>query len=453
MTQKVSNPDRQSVEALSMFCYQCEMSMAGGCGSKGQSVGACGKNDTLTRLQDMMIFGLKGLSAYRTHAMQLGADTTVADDVMAETLYFTLTNVNFNFDEHIAQLMKVGQAGLVMMDNLSRAHTDRFGTPTPVEVSQNRAEGKAILVSGHNLDMLEKLLIATEGKGIHIYTHSEMLPAHGYPGLRKFAHLKGNIGKAWFDQAELFEKWPGAIVVNTNCIVPPKKGAGYLDRLFTYHIVGIEGGHKIENDDFTALIEKALSCPDADGFDAQESLQTGHHYETILTLAPQILEAVGAGKIRRFFVVAGCDAPGKAGEYYRDLVAALPEDCIVITSSCGKFRFNDLKLGNIPGTQIPRYLDLGQCNDSNGGVHIALALANALGVGVNDLPLSIVLSWMEQKAVLILLTLFSLGVKNIYLGPKPPQFVNEPIAGFLGEQFGLQLTGDAKSDLKVMLGE
>ncbi|MGE4294649.1 MAG: hydroxylamine reductase [Campylobacterales bacterium] len=451
MTQIVSNSPKSVSETLNMFCYQCEMSMAGGCGSKGQSVGACGKDETLTRLQDMMIFGLKGLSAYRTHAMQLGANTQVADDVMAETLYFTLTNVNFNFDQHIAQLMKVGQAGLVTMDNLSKAHTDRFGIPTPVSVSQNKAEGKAILVSGHNLDMLEKLLIATEGKGINIYTHSEMLPAHGYPKLRNFAHLKGNIGKAWFDQADLFEKWPGAIVVNTNCIVPPKKNAGYLDRLFTHSIVGVEGGRVIEGDDFSALIQTALSCPDADSFKADETLQTGHHYQTILTLAPQILEAVNSGKIRRFFVVAGCDAPGKAGDYYRDLVAALPSDCVVLTSSCGKFRFNDLNLGTVPGTGIPRYLDLGQCNDSNGGVHIALALSNALGVGVNDLPLNIVLSWMEQKAVLILLTLFSLGVKNIYLGPKPPQFVNEPIAGFLGKEFGLQLTGDAKSDLAAML--
>lgn len=435
-----------------MFCYQCEMSMPSGCGAAGQTVGTCGKDATKSRLQDIMIFGLKGLSAYREHARELGTDTRSVDDVMSESLYFTLTNVNFNFDDHIAQLMKIGSAGVEVMDLLSEAHTARLGVPAPVQVSQNKAEGKAILVSGHNLDMLEKLLKATEGKGINIYTHSEMLPAHGYPELKKHPHLKGNIGKAWFDQGELFEKWNGAIAVNTNCIVPPKKNAGYLDRLFGYKIVGVEGITKIEGEDFGPLIDKALSLPEVTGFEDDATLTTGHHYKTVLTLAPQILEAVRAGKIKKFFVIAGCDAPGKPGEYYREMAANLPKECVIITSSCGKFRFNDIDFGEVPGTAIPRYLDLGQCNDSNGAVHIALALSQALGVPVNDLPVSIVLSWMEQKAVIILLALFSLGVKDIYLGPKPPQFVNEEIFNFLAATFNLHLTGKAEEDLKALLG-
>jgi len=436
---------------MSMFCYQCEMSTPNGCGSTGATVGTCGKDENLARLQDTMVFGLKGLSAYREHLNELRPQETKAvDDVMSETLYFTLTNVNFNFDDHIAQLMKVGRAGVEVMDRLSNAHTGKFGIPTPVVVSQNRVEGKAILVSGHNLEMMEKLLKATEGKGINVYTHSEMLPAHGYPELRKYPHLKGNVGKAWFDQVELMKRFRGTFVVNTNCIVPPKKDADYVERVFTYKIVGIEGGTPIVDDDFAPLIAKTLQCDDTQ-MDDNLTLTTGHHYKTVLTLAPQILEALAEGKIRRFFVIAGCDAPGKAGNYYREMAENLPEDCVIITSSCGKFRFNDIDFGTVPGTQIPRYLDLGQCNDSNGAVEIAKALSAALETPINDLPVSIVLSWMEQKAVIILLALFSLGVQDIYLGPKPPQFVNEDIFNFLAQHFNLHLTGDAREDLKRLL--
>lgn len=436
---------------MSMFCYQCEMSTPNGCGSTGATVGTCGKDENLARLQDTMIFGLKGLSAYREHLNELRPEETKAiDDVMSETLYFTLTNVNFNFNDHINQLMKVGSAGVEVMDKLSNAHTGKFGIPTPVVVPQNKVKGKAILVSGHNLEMMEKLLKATEGKGINVYTHSEMLPAHGYPELRKYAHLKGNVGKAWFDQVELMKRFKGTFVVNTNCIVPPKKDADYVDRVFTYKIVGIEGGTPIVNDNFDELIIKTLQCEDTN-MDDGLTLTTGHHYKTILTLAPQILKAVQEGKIRQFFVIAGCDAPGKAGNYYREMAENLPDDCVIITSSCGKFRFNDIDFGEIAGTGIPRYLDLGQCNDSNGAVEIAKAVSAALNTPINDLPISIVLSWMEQKAVIILLALFSLGIKDIYLGPKPPQFVNEDIFNFLAENFNLHMTGNAQEDLKNLL--
>lgn len=431
---------------LEMFCYQCEMSAPGGCGFNGQDKGTCGKDSTLARLQDTMIFGLKGLSAYREHARELGADTKPVDDVLSESLYFTLTNVNFNFQDHVAKLMQIGSAGVKAMDLLSEAHTKALGIPTPVKVSQNKAAGKAILVSGHNLTMLKGLLEATKDKAVSIYTHSEMLPAHGYPELRKYPNLKGNIGKAWFDQTKLFEKWAGVIIMNTNCIVPPKKDCGYLDRLFTYKIVGIEGAKKILNDDFSEAIELALKLPDVSGFEDSATLSTGHHYKTILGLAPQILDAVKGGKIKRFYVIAGCDAPGKGGEYYRELAQGLSEDCVILTSSCGKFRFNDIDFGTVPGTEIPRYLDLGQCNDSNGAVHIAIALGQALGMPIGDLPVSIVLSWMEQKAVIILLALFSLGIKDVMIGPKPPQFVDQKIFSFLSENFNLRLTSTVEED-------
>ncbi len=437
---------------MGMFCYQCEMSSINGCGSNGtQVVGNCGKTETIARIQDIIVFGLKGLSAYRYHANELGADTKVVDDVMAESLYFTLTNVNFNFDDHIKQLMKVGEAGVKMMGILSDAHTKTFGIPTPVKVTQNKAEGKAILVSGHNLQAMKYLLEQTEGKGINIYTHSEMLPTHGYPELRKYKHLKGNIGKAWFDQSKLFNEWKGAILMTTNCIVPLKKDANYADRIWGYKITDIEGIKKIEGDDFSPVIEKALALPNVDNFNSDETLVTGHHYKTVLTLAPQILEAVKAGKITRFFVIAGCDAPGSAGNYYRELAMSLPKSAVIVTTSCGKFRFNDIDFGTIEGTGIPRYLDLGQCNDSNGAVEIAIALSNATGIPVNELPISIVLSWMEQKAVIILLGLFFLGIQNVYIGPKPPQFVNSDILDFLVKNFNLKLTGKASEDLANML--
>ncbi|WP_086225405.1 hydroxylamine reductase [Campylobacter devanensis] len=437
---------------LEMFCHQCEMSANDGCGSKGQSIGTCGKDATLARLQDMMIFALKGLSAYRHHANELGANTKNVDDVMAQTLYFTLTNMNFNFDQHIEQLLKVGKAGVEVMDILSNAHTSKFGIPTPVKITQNRAEGKAILVSGHNLHALKELLEQTKDKGINIYTHSEMLPAHGYPELKKYPHLKGNLGKAWFDQTELFNKFNGAILMTTNCIVPLRKSAKYSDRLFGYDIASTKGIAHINGDDFTPLINKALELDDVSGFDSDEVISTGHHYKAVLPMAGEILEAIKSGKIRRFFVIAGCDAPGKGREYYRELALSVPKDCVILTSSCGKFRFNDIDFGLIEGTNIPRYLDLGQCNDSNGGVKIAMALSEATGIAINDLPLSIVLMWMEQKAIIILVALLYLGVKNIHIGPSLPKFLNSEILNFLVEKYNLSLISeDPKADLEKFL--
>ncbi|WP_289260533.1 hydroxylamine reductase [Campylobacter sp.] len=437
---------------LEMFCHQCEMSANDGCGSKGQSMGTCGKDATLARLQDMMIFALKGLSAYRHHANELGANTKNVDDIMAQTLYFTLTNMNFNFDQHIEQLLKVGKAGVEVMDILSNAHTSKFGIPAPVKISQNKAEGKAILVSGHNLHALKELLEQTKDKGINIYTHSEMLPAHGYPELKKYPHLKGNLGKAWFDQTDLFNKFGGAILMTTNCIVPLRKSATYSDRLFGYDIASTKGIAHINGDDFTPLINKALELDDVKGFDSDEVISTGHHYKAILPMAGEILEAIKSGKIRRFFVIAGCDAPGKGREYYRELALSVPKDCVILTSSCGKFRFNDIDFGLIEGTNIPRYLDLGQCNDSNGGVKIAMALSEATGIAINDLPLSIVLMWMEQKAIIILVALLYLGVKNIHIGPSLPQFLNSEILNFLVEKYNLSLIGkDPKADLEKFL--
>lgn len=441
-----------SKKEISMFCHQCEMSANGGCGSNGQTQGTCGKDSTLANLQDCMIFGLKGMSAYRHHANELGANTSEIDKVIADTLYFTLTNSNFNLNEHINQLLKVGAAGVKIMDILSEAHTKTYGIPTPTKVSQNKASGKAILVSGHNLFALKNLLEQTKDKGINIYTHSEMLPAHGYPELKKYQHLKGNLGKAWFDQTKLFNDFKGAILMTTNCIVPLKANCDYKDRLFGFDLAGTNGINHIDGLDFSPLINKALELPEINNFNSDEYLITGGHYKSILPMAGDILDALKSGKIRKFFVIAGCDAPGNSRDYYRNLAINLPKDCVILTSSCGKFRFNDIDFGCIESTSIPRYIDLGQCNDSNGAVKIALALSEATGIAINDLPINIVLMWMEQKAVIILLALLSLGVKNINVGPSLPEFFNDEILKILVDNFNLGLiSGDYKKDLEKYL--
>ncbi|MFB6364173.1 hydroxylamine reductase [Paenibacillus elgii] len=427
-----------------MFCYQCEQTPTGGC----KVIGVCGKDETIASLQDTMIFALKGIAAYATHARQLGYSDPEVDRITHEALYMTLTNSNFNLQEHIDMAMKVGSAAVRIMDVLDRALTTHFGIPQPVAVPQNSIEGHAIVVTGHNLYALEELLKQTEGKGINIYTHSEMLPAHGYPKLKQYSHLKGNIGKAWYDQRRLFEKFPGAILATTNCVMPIK--GTYADRFFSYDIAGLEGVTKIVNDDFTPLIEKALALPEA-RIESDQTLMTGYHHETVIGLAPEIIQAVKAGKIKRFFVIAGCDAPGNGGEYYRELATSLPNDTVILTTSCGKFRFNDVDYGTVADTGIPRYIDLGQCNNSGSTVKIALALADAFGCSVNDLPVSIVLSWFEQKAVAILLGLFSLGIKDIRIGPKPPEFINPGVMNVLVDTFGLKLIGNAQDDMNEML--
>ena len=429
-----------------MFCNQCEQTPHGGC----TKVGVCGKNEDIAALQDTMIFGLKGIAAYAAHAREMGYIDPEVDGITHEALYMTLTNSNFNLKEHIEMVLKVGSAAVKVMELLDKAHTARLGVPVPVTVSQDKIQGHCILVTGHNLYALEELLKQTEGKGINIYTHSEMLPAHGYPELKKYSHLKGNAGKAWYDQRKLFEEFPGAILGTTNCLMPIR--GTYSDRFFSYGTAGLEGIQKIINDDFSPIIEKALSLPEVD-IESDKTLITGFHHQTVLSIAPEIIDAVKTGKIRRFFVIAGCDAPTKGRDYYRELALSLPADCVLLTTSCGKFRFNDHDFGTVPGTNIPRYIDLGQCNNSGSAAKIAIALAEAFNCSVNDLPLSIVLSWFEQKAVAVLLGLLHLGVKNIHIGPKAPEWFTSNVAEVLQKNFNLQLiSGDAKADLEKMLG-
>ena len=427
-----------------MFCYQCSQTARGtGCTIKG----VCGKEPTVARLLDNIIFAAKGITAYLYHARELGFSAPEIDAFLEKAFYATFTNVNFDAESLVELALETGKMNLKTMQLLKNAHIKIYGEPTPTEVKTGTVKGWGIIVTGHSLKALEELLKQTEGTGINIYTHSEMLPAHGYPGLKKYKHLIGNLGKAWFDQKELFSKFPGAILATSNCALIPKEE--YRDRMFTCGPVRLPGVKYIGGYDFTPLIEKAKSMPALEEVQGEVILTTGFSKSVVLSLADKIKKLVEEGKIRHFFLVGGCDAPIKKDEYYRKFVKLLPSDTIVLTLACGKYRFNDLKLGDIEG--IPRLIDLGQCNDSIVAVDLAVALSELFEVGVNELPLSLIIMWMEQKAVAILWSLLSLGIKGIYLGPIIPAWVNEDILKVLTDKYDLHLIGDPKEDIERIL--
>ncbi|MHC4720187.1 MAG: hydroxylamine reductase, partial [Planctomycetota bacterium] len=422
-----------------MFCYQCEQA-AGGTGCT--KVGVCGKDQDIQSLQDTLIFGLKGIAAYAYHARELGQKDEQVDAFMHEAMFATLTNVDFDLERYLELVLKAGEMNLRTMEMLNNAHTSRFGNPTPVTVPRGTKAGPGIVVTGHDLLDLYELLEQTEGKGINVYTHGEMLPAHGYPELRRFKHLAGNYGSAWQNQGKEFDRFTGAILVTTNCVMIPKDS--YKDRMFTCGIAGVSGVKHIKNRDFSDVIEKALSQP-ALPDNQHGTLSTGHHWTAVLGMAAKVVEAVKAGKIRNFFFIGGCDGAKPGRNYYTELAEKVPEDCVILTAACGKYRLNDRDYGSIDG--IPRLIDTGQCNDCYGAVKIALALADAFGCTVNELPLSLVVSWYEQKAVAILLTLLHLGIKNIKLGPSLPAFISPNVLKILVEKFNIAPITNVDEDL------
>jgi len=426
-----------------MFCYQCSQTIPGGCKVRG----VCGKDEEVSSLQDTLIFGLKGIASYAYHAKSLGHSDPEIDSFMHEALFATLTNVNFSTERFLEYVLRAGQINIKAMELLDRAHTERFGVPEPVEVSTGTKDGYGILVTGHDLLDLCELLKQTEGKGINVYTHGEMLPAHGYPVLKRFKHLAGNWGGAWWKQKGEFEEFPGAILATTNCILQPKES--YRDRVFTCGVTGIKGVRHIKGTDFSELIDRALALPKIKARD-NSSILTGFHHRTVLELADKIIPLVKSGKIRHFFLIGGCDTPGKSGEYYRRFAESVPKDCVILTLACGKYRFNDIDFGTIEG--IPRLIDLGQCNNAYSAIEIAKALSTAFSTDINSLPLSFILTWFEQKAVAILLSLLSLNIKNIYLGPVAPEFISKGVFKVLSDQFGLRLIGKPAEDLKGILG-
>ncbi len=403
-------------------------------------------NEDIFSLQELVFYGLKGLAAYAFHAQVFGATDPTIYAFIHEALN-TLTE-DRSAEDLTALALKTGEVNLTAMALLDGANTGTLGHPEPTTFRTTPIKGKAILISGHDLKDLKALLEQTEGKGINIYTHGEMLPAHGYPELKKHAHLVGNYGGAWQNQIEEFKNFPGSILMTTNCIQRPD--LSYKDRIFTCGPVAWPEVAHIEDDNYGPLIEAALAAPGFEEDAPEETAMTGFARNAVMGVAGQVIDGVKSGAIRHFFLIGGCDGAKPGRNYYTELAEQVPDDCVILTLACGKYRFNKLDFGNING--IPRLLDIGQCNDAYSAIQIAVALANAFETDVNGLPLSMVLSWYEQKAVVILLTLLNLGIKNIRLGPSLPAFISPNVLNLLVEYFQLTPITTPEADLQAMLG-
>lgn len=409
-------------------------------------------DEDIRSLKSLILLGLRGVGAYAYHAYVLGYENEEVYNFFYEAL--DAISRDKSADELLSYVLKTGEINLKCMEMLDAANTSTYGTPEPTEVTLTVEKGPFIVITGHDLKDLDELLKQTEGKGINIYTHGEMLPAHAYPKLKKYPHLKGNFGTAWQNQQKEFDNIPGPILFTTNCLMPVKES--YYDRVFTTEVVEYpEMVHIGDDKDFTPVIEKALELGGYDkdmeftGINGGNKVMTGFGHGTVLSIADKVIEAVKGGDISRFFLVGGCDGAKPGRNYYTDFVKETPDDSVILTVACGKFRFNDLDLGTVAG--IPRILDMGQCNDSYSAIKVALALAEAFECSVNELPLSIVLSWYEQKAVCVLLTLLYLGIKNIYLGPTLPAFVSENVLKILVENYNITPISTAKEDLDKIL--
>jgi hydroxylamine reductase len=418
---------------------------------QGETVSILQRRDALGEdlvgLQELLAYGVKGTAAYAEHALMLNHADDSVFAFFHEALDF-LVKPNPRLEDLLGLCLRCGEVNLKTMELLDRAHTSTYGHPTPAAVRINPVKGKAILVSGHDLKDLEELLRQTQGTGIKVYTHGEMLPAHGYPKLRAYAHLVGNYGGAWQDQAEEFAAFPGAILMTTNCLQEPEES--YRNRIFTSGLVAWPNMPHIANRDFSPVIQAALAAPGFASDGPDKTILTGFGHEAVMGVAGQVVEAVKTGAIKHFFLIGGCDGAKTGRNYYTELAEAVPQDCVILTLACGKYRFNKLEFGQIGG--IPRLLDIGQCNDAYSAIQIAVALSKAFNCGVNDLPLSLVLSWYEQKAVCILLTLLYLGIRNIRLGPSLPAFVTPAVLKVLVDKFNLMPITTAEKDLKAILG-
>ena len=405
--------------------------------------------DDVAGLQELIMYGLKGTAAYADHAKALGVEDDEVYAFFHETLDFLNGKLAGDVDALVAKALKVGEVNLKVMGMLDEGNTKTYGHPEPTTVRVTPVKGKCIVVSGHDLKDLALLLEQTKDKGINVYTHGEMLPCCAYPELKKYDHLVGNYGGAWQDQAKEFDAFPGAILMTTNCIQKPRDS--YRDRIFTTGLVAWPDVQHIGKDkDFTPVIQAALAAP---GFteDAEEKTITiGFGHNAVMNVAGAVVDAVKAGQIKHFFLIGGCDGAKPGRNYYTEFAQQVPDDCVILTLACGKYRFNKLPFGDIGG--IPRLLDVGQCNDAYSAIQIAVALADAFDCGVNDLPLSMILSWYEQKAVCILLTLLHLGIQNIKLGPTLPAFIGPNVLNVLVEKFNIAPVKTAEEDLQEILG-
>ena len=456
------NFDNNAIEELTRRVEEEKQRLAPDCSVCGS---ACGRNDNydmeklwnanedIRSLKSLILFGIRGMAAYAYHAALLGYTDEEVNRFFYKAL-FAVGMDDWGMNELLPVVLEVGEVNLKCMALLDKANTETFGDPVPTEVSLAVEKGPFIVISGHDLSDLKKLLEQTEGKGVNIYTHGEMLPAHAYPELKKYAHLKGNFGTAWQNQQKEFADIPAPVLFTTNCLMPPKKS--YSDRVFTTEAVAYpELVHIGEDKDFTPVIEKALELggyPEDrqfTGINGGTKVTTGFARGAVLSVADKVIDAVKSGAIRHFFLVGGCDGARPGRNYYTEFVKQTPDDSIVLTLACGKYRFNDLDPGTIGG--LPRIMDMGQCNDAYSAIQVAVALANAFGCGVNELPLSMVLSWYEQKAVCILLTLLHLGIKNILLGPSLPAFISPNVLNYLVENYNIAPISTPEEDLRKIL--
>ena len=424
------------------------------CGSKFDIKTIWDCNEDIRSLKSLILFGLKGIAAYAHHARVLGYKNADVDNFFYESLRGI--SKDLSVDELLNLVLKTGEINLKCMELLDKANTETYGTPAPRKVTTNIEKGPFIIVTGHDLRDLSLLLEQTKDKGVNIYTHGEMLPCHAYPELNKYTHLKGNFGTAWQNQQKEFDNVPAAILFTTNCIMPVKES--YKNRVFTTSVVEYPDIiHIGENKDFTPVIEKAIELggyredKKMTGINGGDTLTVGFGHGTVLSVADKVIEAVKSGDIKHIFLVGGCDGAKPGRNYYTDFVKQTPKDSIILTLACGKYRFNDLDLGEIKG--IPRLLDMGQCNDAYSAIKVAVELSKAFNCSVNELPLSLVLSWYEQKAVCILLTLLYLGIENIKLGPTLPAFVSSNVLNILIEKYKIKPVRTPEEDIKEILNK
>lgn len=440
---------------LSASCEEC----ADPCGRTDDYDMSClwTAQEDIRSLKSLILFGVRGVAAYAYHAMVLGFSSDEIINGICKALFYV--GEDLTMEQLLPEVLEVGRLNLICMELLDRANTTTYGTPVPTSVSMKLEKGPFIVVTGHDLRDLRMLLEQTEGKGINIYTHGEMLPCHAYPELKKYAHLKGNYGTAWHNQRSEFDSLPAPVLYTTNCLMPPKES--YADRIFTTGVVGYPEMVSVSEDeqgnkDFTPVIEKALELGGFSedrqftGINGGTTLTTGFGHDAVLSVADKVVDAVKSGALKHIFLVGGCDGKRGSRSYFTEFVKQTPENTLILTLGCGKYRFNDLDLGTIGG--LPRLLDMGQCNDSYSAIRVATALADVFGCGVNDLPLTLVLSWYEQKAASVLLTLLHLGIKNIHLGPTLPAFVSPAVLDFLVKNYSVAPVSTPEEDLKKILG-
>ena len=427
-----------------MFCNQCEQTQNGtGC----TDIGVCGKDEDMQSLQEILLYGLKGMAAYAAHARRLGKTDENVSAFIEEALFATVTNVNFDMESLLELVLECGRQNIRVMEMLDEGHTERLGTPEPTTVYEGTKAGPGILVTGHDMVDLVDLLEQSEGQGVNVYTHGEMLPAHSYPELKKHPHLAGHYGGPWQNQQWEFPLFSGPILGTTNCVlIPPDT---YANRLFTTRVTAVPGGTRLKDNDFSAVIEKAKQCDPLPDNKVREST-IGFHHSVILGLAGQVVDAVKSGELKRFYLIGGCDGAEAGRNYYTKLAESAQQESIILTLGCGKYRIRNHDYGTVAG--LPRLLDMGQCNDAYGAVQVALALSKAFECDVNDLPLEIVLSWFEQKAVAVLLSLLALNVKGIRVGPVPPAFVSPNVFQILQDRFDLRVIEAAPPAELVQLG-